>query len=83
MLSPGESAGRAALPVYDGAEPIGSAASWAEVEALLVERGLTAAEAHAAVLTRGVPTRTAFHVIAAGTEQRMLADLRALRAQNA
>jgi hypothetical protein len=76
-------ADRPALPVYDGADPIGTAASWEEVEALLVDRGLTAAEAHAAILTRGVPTAKAFHIIAAGPEQRMLADLRPIRARSA
>jgi hypothetical protein len=68
-------------PVYLGAEAIGVARSWLEVRDLLIERGLTERAARDAVLTRGLKTAKAFHIIAAGPVEQMLAAVRAVRAQ--
>jgi hypothetical protein len=70
-------------PVYLGAEAIGVARSWLEVIVLLTERGLSERQAANAVLTRRVETAKAYHIVEAGPEDRMLADLRAIRAREA
>ncbi len=70
-MSDATSQGRRA--VYDGGTRIGTAADWASVEALLRQRGRSMKAAHDAVLTRGVDTGRAFHIITADSLERMLA----------
>lgn len=82
MSSPAEAGPGPLLPVYDGTELIGTAANWRDAEGLLIEHGLTARAAANAVKTRGIRTDKAFHIVTAGHEDRMLADLRAIRAQS-
>lgn len=81
MSSPAEQ--HATRPVYLGDEAIGVAHSWLEVIALLTARGLSERDAANAVLTRRVETDQAFHIIAPGGIEQMLAKLRAIRAREA
>jgi len=83
VASPAEHQAAPLLPAYDGAEALGSAASWDEVKDLLIERGMTQRAAGHAVMTRGVRTGHAFHIITAGPEEQMLRDLRLIRSRSA
>lgn len=81
MAAPADA--HATRPVYLGDEPIGVAHSWLEVIGLLTARGLSERDAANALLTRRVETAKAFHIIAAGGIEQMLAKLRAIRAREA
>jgi len=60
----------AVKPVRDGSLVIGEAASWGEVKALLVARGLSASAARDAIQTRGVEGPDGFHLITPARSRR-------------
>lgn len=68
--------------VFDAGTRIGTAADWPAVEALLRARGRSASAAHNAVITRGVDTGRAYHIITADSIERMLDSLRLARARD-
>ena len=67
--------------VYDDNVHIGEAATWDEVEALLVARGMTTREARAARMIRGVPGYQRFDIISVVDLDAFVARARVLIAQ--
>lgn len=66
--------------VIDNGIPVGEASTKGEARRVLVRGGYTEREAEAAIQTRCVEAPDAFHIVAARDLDRMMADLRAIRA---
>lgn len=67
-------------PVHELGATIGNARSWADVVALLVDRGRSARDANDVVRTRGVEGPGGFYIITPATVEQMVAEVRAARA---
>jgi hypothetical protein len=68
-------------PVLSGSIVLGEAASWTEVEAVLVAGGIGVGEAHAAVATRGVEGPDGFHILEAREVEAFCAEVAAIVAR--